>query len=54
MNKLVIDWCPPRPAYLYVLFSFTLVQVMRTIVSHTIRLGPDLMSGRVSPIGAST
>jgi hypothetical protein len=33
MNKLVIDW---RPAYLYVLFLFTLVQVMRTSVSQNI------------------
>jgi hypothetical protein len=35
MNKLVINWCP---AYLYVLFSFTLVQVMRTSVSHNIHV----------------
>jgi hypothetical protein len=35
MNKLVIDWCP---AYLYVLFSFTLVQVMRTSVLHNIHV----------------
>jgi hypothetical protein len=35
MNKLVIDWCP---AYLYVLFSFTLVQVMRTSVSHNMHV----------------
>jgi hypothetical protein len=35
MNKLVIDWCP---AYLYVLFSFTLVQGMRTSVSHDIHV----------------
>jgi hypothetical protein len=33
MNKLVIDW---RPAYVYVLFSFTFVQVVRTSVSHNI------------------
>jgi hypothetical protein len=35
MNTLVMDWCP---AYLYVLFSFTLVQVMRNIVSLNIHV----------------
>jgi hypothetical protein len=35
MNKLIIDWCP---AYLYVLFSLTLVYIMRTSASHNIHV----------------
>jgi hypothetical protein len=35
MNKLVIDW---NPAYLYVLFSSTVLQVMHTGASHNINV----------------
>jgi hypothetical protein len=57
MNKLIMDWCP---AFLYVLFSFTLLQVMRTSISHKILVSTYNSLGTIFnmllcvPTGAST